>query len=637
MSSLLGITKEGDDYYVLNLTENFKARLVNWFGGLEERIVSMIKTGTSVALIGPHGSGKSVVARYIAARLVGEYYAVIDLGVDVATFDSMLEILHEAPSALGFYDPIGITFYDSPLLPRSEPATQWMTKCRYIIDRAMYLATRDIPTLLVLPYDLLRYSRCREAVERNMRIIDISEYLRRVDLRRVLEDVFESHAAAHGCRKTLSQFVEYIIEKHSDLSGVVALAAYGGRYYARRRCVQSKPENLYEEALRSLAKLYYDLYSEVFFPTCQTARALATPLWLSLEGQQLPADLAYPLANVDSIARRIALLSKLGPQEAGVKEEVLEELKELYTPREELAPAVKWAVAPKESIIRESLRLTARENPCLLSPDNPARLIRTVYKGLLVLDSEIIFEFAKVIASLSLGQGEFCMSKIGKYVCKDGQVPPVVVDALGMTQGRRITQEVSMPSITRCDEEGIELLAGLALLDARRAPAKCVEKFVQLFYSASRSGLEFFYKFYQDYLEIAAERGTMPVLRKLAAAHLSRTPPREAVTVLEKVFHAALGAEDYKTAEIAAVALAAADLTSAKKIIPSCDCPILKISVALHIARSAYERGDHQEAIRYLELALAELKVQDPRYEYTPQFVKQIEELYRDLVLQTVL
>ena len=97
-TSLLGIAREGDEFYVLNITDNYKARLVYWFKDLEERLVTALKTGTSVALVGPHGSGKSVVARTIAAKFVGEYYAVIDLGVDAVTFDSLLEVLQKCPT-----------------------------------------------------------------------------------------------------------------------------------------------------------------------------------------------------------------------------------------------------------------------------------------------------------------------------------------------------------------------------------------------------------------------------------------------------------------------------------------------------------------------------------------------------------
>ncbi|MFN3805438.1 MAG: hypothetical protein ACK4SY_10305, partial [Pyrobaculum sp.] len=58
-SLLLGVYRgrEGD-YYVLNITENYRARLVPWFQLLAERIMSSLKTGTSIALIGPHGTGK---------------------------------------------------------------------------------------------------------------------------------------------------------------------------------------------------------------------------------------------------------------------------------------------------------------------------------------------------------------------------------------------------------------------------------------------------------------------------------------------------------------------------------------------------------------------------------------------------
>ncbi len=72
-----------------------------------------------------------------------------------------------------------------------------------MIDRALYLSTRETPTLLVLPYDLLPHSTCREHVERNMKVVDIAEYLGHIDLPAALGEVFSSHAAALGCRGDL--------------------------------------------------------------------------------------------------------------------------------------------------------------------------------------------------------------------------------------------------------------------------------------------------------------------------------------------------------------------------------------------------------------------------------------------------
>jgi energy-coupling factor transporter ATP-binding protein EcfA2 len=298
----------------ITITDNYKARLVYWFRDLEERLVATLKTGTSVALVGPHGSGKSVVARTIAAKFVGEYYAVIDLGVDAVTFDNLLEMLHEAPNAMGFYDPLGVTFYDNQLVPRAELATAWMRRCRIIIDRALYLNTRETPTLLVLPYDLFRHSICGQQIEKNMKMIDIAEYMRHVDLPAVLREVFSSYAAALGCRKSSSDaYVEYLLKRHNDLSGAFALAAYGGRLYANLRCAAYKPERLYQDALLQFSKIYHELYQELFFPTCRAARAISIPLLLSLQEQHLPVELAHPLANVDQIARRLSILNKITP------------------------------------------------------------------------------------------------------------------------------------------------------------------------------------------------------------------------------------------------------------------------------------------------------------------------------------
>lgn len=639
-TSLLGIAREADEYYVLNITDGYKAKLVNWFSELETRITATLKAGNSVALIGPHGAGKSVLARYIAARFVGEYYAVLDLGVDVITFDSLLEMLHEVPNALGFYDPLGISFYDNPLVPRGELGAQWARKCKYVIGRAMYLNTSDIPTLLVLPRDLFSFSPCKELVERNMKILDISEYLNRINLRQVLEEVFSSHASALGCRKSApSQFVEYVLERHKDASGVFALAAHGGRLYARRRCAPYKAEELYKETLKGLSKIYYDLYRELFFPTCQEAKAVSTPLTLSLEGQHLPIDIAYPLAQVEYIARRLSILSKL-TTDTGVREEVLEELRELYRPREEVAYAVRWAVSPKESIVKEALGLTLAENPCLTQADSSAQRLRIVYKGLLAIRPELALELAKAMASIALGEYDFCAQPIGQYLCYGGAPSRAVIEALGVAP-KRITLEFPTPQLIRCeDASGRELLTQLALIDARRAPAACLEKFAEILYSQAlrrQDALELFYLLYRDYIEVAAERGTPYAVRKVAVAHFLNAPPRDSLSVLSRIISTALEFGDYKSVEAAVAAMASADPDAAAKAVPSCDCPYLKISSLYHVARKMAEKGRHQEALKLLDLAIAELRRSDLRYEYTPQFIKSVEELYRQAAWEVIL
>jgi tetratricopeptide (TPR) repeat protein len=642
-TSLLGIAREGDEFYVLNITDNYKARLVYWFKDLEERLVASLKTGTSVALVGPHGSGKSVVARTIAAKFVGEYYAVIDLGVDAVTFDNLLEMLHEVPNAMGLYDPLGITFYDNPLVPRAELATTWMRRCRDIVNRALYLNTRKTSTLLVLPYDLFRHSICRQQIEKNMKIIDIAEYMRRIDLSTVLRGVFSSHAAALGCRKSSPDaYVEYLLKRHNDLSGVLALAAYGGRLYAKQRCAAYKPERLYQDVLLQLSKIYYELYQELFFPTCRAARALSTPLLLSLQGQHLPVELAHPLANMDQIARKLSILNKITPTTETAmlaREEVLEELRTLYTPQEELDEAVRWAVAPKESVVRESLKLSLGEHPCISMRDSPAQKIRVVYRGLLALRPEHSLDFAKAMAKIATGRGDMCREEVGRYLCYGDAVPQVVIDALAL--GRRITLETytALPS-PRCVEDGEELLTHLAFTDARRVPLTCLEKFAEVLYSVALrrpEAFDVFYKLYQDYLEAAAERGTPPALRNLALAHYFGVPPRGAEDVLKRLVNTASALEDFKTAAAALSSLASITADETGRLLPSCDCPFLKAFVAYSVARRLVELGRHQEALKLLETALTEVKRGDPRHEPTPQFIQELEELYREAALVALL
>lgn len=642
-TSLLGIAREGDEFYVLNITDNYKARLVHWFKDLEERIVATLKAGTSVVLVGPHGSGKSVVARKIAARLVSEYHAVIDLGVDAVTFDNMLEMLHEVPSALGLYDPLGVTLYDNPLVPRAELAAPWMRRCRYVIDRALYLNTRETPTLLVLPYDLLRHSTCRERVERNMKVVDIGEYLGYIDLPAALGEVFSSHAAALGCRTGSPEpYVDYLLRKHGDFSGVFALAAYGGRLYAKQRCAAYKPESLYRDALQQLSRLYHELYQELFFPTCREAKALSTPLLLSIQGQHIPADLAHPLANVDQIARRLSILGKITPATETAKlarEEVLEELRELYRPQEELAKAVEWAVSPKESVVRESLKLTLGEHPCISMHDSPAQKIRVAYRGLLALRPEYSLDFAKAMAKIATGRGDMCREEVGRYLCYGDAVPQVVIDALAL--GRRITLETytALPS-PHCVEDGEELLTQLALTDAKRIALTCLEKFAEVLYRVALrrpEALDVFYKLYQDYLEAAAERGTPPALRNLALAHYFGAPPRSAEDVLRRLVNTASALEDFKTAAAALSSLASITADEIRRLLPSCDCPFLKAFVAYSVARRLVELGHHQVALKLLETALTEAKRGDPRHEPTPQFIQELEELYREAALEVLL
>ncbi len=119
---------------------------------------------------------------------------------------------------------------------------------------------------------------------------------------------------------------------------------------------------------------------------------------------------------MDQIARRRSILNEITPTtEAATlaREELLEELRTLYTPQEELDEAVKWAVAPKESVVKESLKLTIKEHPCVSIHENPAQKIRIVHRGLLALRPEYLFEFAEAIAAVALGKNDICREEVG--------------------------------------------------------------------------------------------------------------------------------------------------------------------------------------------------------------------------------
>jgi hypothetical protein len=235
---------------------------------------------------------------------------------------------------------------------------------------------------------------------------------------------------------------------------------------------------------------------------------------------------------VDQIARRLSILNKITPTtEAATlaREEVLEELRTLYTPQEELDEAVRWAVAPKESVVKESLNLTIKEHPCVSIHENPAQKIRIVYRGLLALRPEYSLDFAEAIAAVALGKNDICREEVGKYFCFGDSVPQVVVEALAL--GRRITLETyTVIPTPRCVEDDYELMKQLALTDARRASAVCLEKFAETLYRAvlqRPEALDMFYKLYRDYIEAAVERGTPQALRNLAlGALLQRSAER---------------------------------------------------------------------------------------------------------------
>ncbi|MEM4632412.1 MAG: hypothetical protein QW610_02195 [Pyrobaculum sp.] len=640
MSSLLGIAKDGENYYIINVTENYKTKLINWFGDLEQRIIHSLKSGTSIALIGPHGVGKSVLARYVAAKLVGEYYAVIDLGVDVATFDSLLEILHEVPDAIGFFDPLGITFYDSPLLPRTDPAVIWMSKCKSIIDRSLYLTTRDVATLIVMPNTLYRYSRCREYIERYMKILDLGEYLQRQPLREILESIFSSHASSLGCKKIdTNRYVDYILSRHSDLSGVFVLAAYGGRVVARERCTTNDETSIYKKVLDEVANLYGQLYKDLFFPTCRDAKSISIPLLLSLKGQYLPYGITQPLSNIDKVSRRLLMLNKLTSLKdvtSLVVEEILEELRELYEADTASVAAQQWSVDRKESIVAESLKLTLEHEQCIEKLQDVVQKIRIVYKGLLAIKQDIAYDFAKAIAYIATGRLDICKEEVGKYLCNNGEVPQIVVEAL--SAGRRITLEIS--TVFHRHDDSDELIRA-ALTDARRAPLRCVENIIDILYrdvALQGKPIDIFYKFFHDYVEVALNRHTPTLLRKLALSHFySKSLPQEAYEVLKTVITLAYVEEDYKTVEAAAAALTKLSHKDALKYIPQCECPYLKATVAYRIAKTLVELGEYQEALKTLEIAIDEIKKGDKRYEFTQSFIQEVENLYRQAALEILL
>jgi TPR repeat protein len=240
---------------------------------------------------------------------------------------------------------------------------------------------------------------------------------------------------------------------------------------------------------------------------------------------------------------------------------------------------------------------------------------------------------------IATGRGDMCREEVGRYLCYGDAVPQVVIDALAL--GRRITLEMYtvLPS-PRCVEDGEELLTRLAFTDARRVPLTCLEKFAEVLYSAvlrRPEAFDVFYRLYQDYLEAAAERGTPPALRNLALAHYFGALPRGAEDVLKRLVNTASALEDFKTVAAALSSLASITADETGRLLPTCDCPFLKAFVAYSVARRLMELGRHQVALKLLETALTEVKRGDPRHEPTPQFIQELEELYREAALEALL
>ncbi|MFN3803559.1 MAG: hypothetical protein ACK4SY_00705 [Pyrobaculum sp.] len=521
-SLLLGVYRGSEgDYYVLNITENYRARLVPWFQLLAERIMSSLKTGTSIALIGPHGTGKSVLARYIAAEFAAAQYAIIDIGTSEDVFDSAIEVLHEMPDALGFYDPLGITFYDSPLLVRSEAARMWKKRCSRIIDRIVYLHALNVPTILVLPQDLYHYVPCTELLAKSAKLIDMEEYLHNVDARRALSEVFSSHAAALGCRDLdPAPYIDLLLYRHSDFSGVFPLAVYGAKIVAKRRCGRYEPKELYREAVGELSRLYQGLYEDLFFAE---NRRLIPAISLSLNGIYLPPAVAYLLPEVEKIAKRLKILEKR-TDDRRIREDLLEELEEFYDIDEGMWNDLMWAAAPKEGVVREALS-GLRGSP------NVVEDVRTIYRGLIAVNQDAVYEFAKAVAYITWGLDP-CRVKISEYLCYEDSVPPVVVEAL--THGGRITAILATEPAIYGNE--VEILTQLALVDARWVAETLLEKFVEILYGKvleEPAALPRFYRLYRDYIEASAERVKAATLRKLALIHYFGETPQEATSVLK--------------------------------------------------------------------------------------------------------
>jgi hypothetical protein len=99
----------------------------------------------------------------------------------------------------------------------------------------------------------------------------------------------------------------------------------------------------------------------------------------------------------------------------------------------------------------------------------------------------------------------------------------------------------------------------------------------------------------------------------------------------------ALASEDFKTAAVALASLASVTTDEIDKFLPNCDCPFLRTFTAYNIAKRLIELGRHNEALKLLEVALAEAKREDPRHDATPHFVQEVEKLYKEAALETLL
>jgi len=99
----------------------------------------------------------------------------------------------------------------------------------------------------------------------------------------------------------------------------------------------------------------------------------------------------------------------------------------------------------------------------------------------------------------------------------------------------------------------------------------------------------------------------------------------------------ASASEDFKTAAVALASLASITTDEIDKFLPNCGCPFLRAFTAYNIAKKLIEVGRHQAALKLLEVALTETRREDPRHDATTYFIQEVEKLYKEAALETLL
>jgi hypothetical protein len=271
-------------WHIVNETEQIKLVTDIHYSKVYDVISTSLSDRKSVVLTGPHGIGKSILARYFMGQKIRLGIPVVS--VERLNLQNVREVLDIAAQEKlpVLYDPMGPAVYEDRNELRGWEF-QYLEKNIYEIVKEIFQS--NAVALMVLPTDLLEKIQAHFSTS-NYESINLEKYVKHESF---LKNIIKAYA--HNCNFSSEKLLDEFADKLQAFDdGYTLIAAYIGRWLRKNNCnLKNIDQSLDYAKGRPIRFLQYYIWVAILSRDISLASDFSFPMVLHAVMGPIPVNL----------------------------------------------------------------------------------------------------------------------------------------------------------------------------------------------------------------------------------------------------------------------------------------------------------------------------------------------------------